>query len=291
MKIKETVWQVAIRKKEKQDEFYKSNNEFSTIPNPFAKWAADPFIFEKDNKVYIFVELFDVLKWKGDIAYCIYENGVFSAWKIIISANHHFSFPYIFEFDNKIYLMPETGSIKELALYEAIEFPDKWEKIHILCDEGNLADSVFIDDTKMLSYYNDGKKLNLALLIREKDKFVLKDIKHDINYLLRPAGKIFKINNRLIRPVQDCTHFYGEAIDFNELNLITDNILPQEKKIYRLEPSNISFRENIKYKITGVHTYNFSENYEVVDLQYERFNIIDIFKRLQFKIKKFLINN
>lgn len=286
MKIKQTVWQVAIRDKNDTCDFFKSNKVFLAIPNPFGCWAADPFIIEEDGKVYIFAELFNVLKWKADVAYCIYEKGKFSRWQTIISEAHHFSFPYIFKYNNEFYIMPETGKVNELSLYKAVEFPGKWQKVHILSQEGNFADSVFVDDDRILTYYNKEKVLNIALLLRKNDRFYLAEYKEDVNSDLRPAGKIFNMNGETIRPTQEGKRFYGEAIIFNKLSFSSNNALPKEEPIFKLEAKDISVSRKNNYKITGIHTYNFSENYEVIDFQYNRFNLLDIIKRLQLKLKK-----
>jgi len=73
----------------------------------------------------------------------------------------------------------------------------------------------------------------------------------------RGAGNIFKHEGKIIRPVQDCSKIYGGATIFKEITLEPYN----EKIINRLDPPK---------GFIGLHTYNFNDKWEVIDLKYEK---------------------
>ncbi|MEH7495888.1 glucosamine inositolphosphorylceramide transferase family protein, partial [Neobacillus niacini] len=73
----------------------------------------------------------------------------------------------------------------------------------------------------------------------------------------RPAGNIFLKDGKLIRPSQDCSYSYGYSVKFNEIVELTE-VIYSERFLYEIKPD---WSKNNK----GTHTYNFNEDYEVID--------------------------
>ena len=100
----------------------------------------------------------------------------------------------------------------------------------------------------------------------------------------RGAGSIFKINEKIIRPAQDCTESYGKGLVFQEIRIKQGKLVLEElKRIYS---------ESFKYGL-GMHTYNTYEKLAVIDvLGYKYiilgriYNIIKIFVKSIFKFSK-----
>lgn len=285
MRLSQIVWQLAIRKLPQGSILTDKKTPFIAVPNPKGMWAADPFIIEKNNKVYIFGELFSLFKWRGELGYCVYENGKFSKWSIIFADEFHYSYPYIFEKDNEIFMMPETGSVNEIAIYKAVDFPSKWEKQFVILSGEKMVDSIFISDDVVLSYKMFGNfKNHLVLLKNENNEWKkIADIVDD-QEIKRPAGKIFSYGEGFVRPAQDGRNLYGGAIKFFDCSNITDDI-NSEKEIANLQPNEIIIKNSNK-TFVGTHTYNASDNYEIVDVQYYKFSIIGLFKRFYIKLSK-----
>ena len=122
----------------------RGDTEYKVIENNSNSWVADPFIFKHKNNIYIFGEYFITEKEKGAIAYSKWNGKSFEKWKIVIEEDYHLSFPNIFEEGDEIYICPESNQSNELYLYKAIEFPDKWEKVHIICNNIKCVDTVFL---------------------------------------------------------------------------------------------------------------------------------------------------
>ena len=59
----------------------------------------------------------------------VYEiNGsTYNRIGICLEENFHLSYPYIFKFENNIYMLPETAQVNEIRLYKCIDFPMKWK--------------------------------------------------------------------------------------------------------------------------------------------------------------------
>lgn len=282
MQLKQIVWQIAIRNKPKGSILKDKETAFKAVPNPIGMWAADPFIIEKDGKIYIFAELFSLSQWKGKIGYCVFKNGKFSSWKIIFDEAPHYSYPYIFEFNDGIYMMPETGSLREIAIYKAVDFPSKWEKASIVLSGEKMVDSIFLSSDTILSYKMVGNFKNLLTYIKKQDdKWMVYQSEEDKEEIKRPGGKAFIFGRDLIRPAQDGRKIYGGSLKFFKCN-----IGETEEEIGGLLPEEIKV-EGFNKTIVGTHTYNATNNYEIIDFQYYKFSLVGLFKRTLLKLSKF----
>ena len=213
MRIKQIVWNVAIRQTPQGTILSDKKTPFIAVPNPCGMWAADPFLLEKDNKLYIFAELFSLAKWRGELGYCVYENGRFSKWRILFADDSHYSYPNVFEKDGEVYMMPETGSKSEIALYKATKFPEKWTKEETLFSGHKMVDSVFLRQDAVLSYEMFGNFKNHLVLLEKGDAgwSVIQKLIDD-KEAKRPGGKCFLHEGKMIRPGQDGSKLYGGAL-------------------------------------------------------------------------------
>ena len=290
MKFKNREYAVAVSKINQHTYDIKDIN-FKTIPNGFTYWVADPFPFEKDGKLYIFGEMYDYLSLKGSIAYTVMKEKGFTKWKKIIEEPFHLSFPNIFMYNGELYMCPEARQSGELYLYKCIDFPEKWKKDMVLIKNTNCSDTIFYKkDNKNYALTCEWNRLDdhhMNLISFEKDRifFAPKDNSKSVdNSLSRPAGKIFwdeKINKH-VAVFQNCKELYGSGLVFKEFDLNFPNY--EEKEIDRYNPSDIKC--NINRKFDGVHTFNMSENYLVIDVIWSRFNLLEKVSRIIKKIRK-----
>jgi hypothetical protein len=103
--------------------------EIKWIEPPSNRFYADPFLINKDDTAYIFFEDYSYKEEKGRISYIETRDfKTFSNVKPIIDTAFHLSYPFILEYEGKYYCIPEQYSTGEVALYEAVSFPDKWTK-------------------------------------------------------------------------------------------------------------------------------------------------------------------
>ena len=175
--------------------------------------AADPFIYNG----YLFCELMDNNKrtQKAGIIGCSPLKDKLN-FKVIINEKFHLSYPHIFEYGEKIYMIPESCSIKKLLLYECKEFPYKWKKINVLKNNFSCYDSTVFQLNKKLYLFTTEKnnKETYLFQIRKLSKIKLELEKKNILPLAyRGGGNTFRIKNELFIPIQPSeVRFYGQKL-------------------------------------------------------------------------------
>lgn len=283
MKLKFECWNVAFRRHE--EDILRNDDKFVVIPNTLRYWAADPFIVYEDNVYYIFAELYDRLLSKGKIGYCKLSNDgkLLSKWKVLIDSSTHMSFPVPIKYNGKYYLMPESSKEYELRIYSAESFPEKWIKCKTLLTNVQVADSIFVDKDTLLTYDNYSVPKKALLYKRKKDNsFICVEKEEDTELRLRPAGKTFFSNGMRIAPLQNCNGAYGKSVFFTALG---DHI-NDYKIIGELSDKTLKINDYNEV-IEGIHTYNFCNDFEVIDIKTRKFNLINFFGLLIRKIHKY----
>lgn len=289
-------WNIAIRKKEDISLWEKGGESkpFTVLPNTLRYWAADPFIISVEEKDYLFFEMFDRLKSKGLIGYRELNEKKVGKMKIAYEANHHLSFPFIFKHEGNYYIMPEYSEGKELFVLKATHFPDKWEKVENWMDGKRLVDSVLVDyeGNNYLFTQDLGTGYSseeLTLFVRSGDEWVPHRENPIVKSLAnsRLGGKTFFDKNQLIRVAQDCENGYGTQLHFNRINTLNEfNYEEELLKTISLKDINVDSKE----AFCGIHTYNFDERYEVIDLKNRNklrlYNSLNVICRGIRKLKK-----
>lgn len=289
-------WNVAIRKKYETSLWEKDGNarKFNVLPNTIRYWAADPFIIANGKKDYLFFEMFDRFKGKGLIGCREINDNKIGKMKVVYRAEHHLSFPYIFEYDNEYYMMPEYSEGEELLLLKAIDFPNKWEKVESWMSGKRVVDSVILKYENQIYLFTQELREGyssdeLLIFIYNEKKWIRHCMNPVVNSLTnsRLAGRIFQKENKLIRVAQDCKNGYGTRLHFsNILKLSETGFIEEIFKTVNVE----DIKTYSKEKFCGLHTYNFNERYEVIDLKnmskVKLGNIVNVVWKIVYKLKK-----
>lgn len=247
---------------------------FKSLPIIKFKWIADPFLFENDGKTYCFAEVASFFTGKGSIYVCCLNDNPIT-WKQIIKEKCHLSFPNVFRYGGSIYLMPESSGDYCVCLYRCISFPFEWTKLDEPLIVGKLVDTVFSPSLSLYSYSISEESYKLIMFEPIKLNNKLKERAHinDNDLSVRPAGQIFAHGGKWVFPTQICKNRYGEGPLLNYLSEGNDS--------FSLEPFAQLTTHYISKKIhphsVGMHTYNKTEKYECIDVQYERFCISGLF--------------
>ena len=279
MRLKIETWSIAYRKK-KEGLIFNDVSDFTVIDNGRKGWYADPFLFDYKGKTYLFAEFFSYDIGRGVLVYAVYddENERFSAFNEIIREDYHLSYPLVFVGnDGEIYMMPESNESNELYLYKVVDFPEKWEKHKTIAEDIKLADTT-------LFVYN-GK--NYAFSLELDDKMLLMELDDSYNLIdktllsndmsfARAGGRIFEYEGKKIFVSQDCKDDYGKAVNLIDFTL--DNKTFKHIIIKKITPEDVGLINSPK--ASGIHTYNFSDKLEVIDLKYYRNSYYRLFKRL-----------
>ncbi len=144
-----------------KDSISLSVRTFKKIIPPRDRFWADPHVLKHNDKYYIFVEEFLFKKRKGYIAVIeMDEKGECKKSVKVLEREYHLSYPFVFKWQGKIYMVPDTHDNKTIELYECSQFPYKFQF------KMNLMENISTADTTLL-YYNDKWWLFTALCENE----------------------------------------------------------------------------------------------------------------------------
>lgn len=279
-------WNVAWRKKDTGSILVDKKTVFNIINNSFLYWAADPFIFKYKNDIYIFAELYDYIHCRGSLGYCKLIENKKCRWQRIILEDYHLSYPFIWSVGEEVYIMPESGANNSIYIYRAIEFPNKWEKISTLRKNVKYGDTTpfVINNHRLAITYDVQENNNYKLVLLDLDNPDMdKIIFWDNLYSKRPAGKIFFMKNKMIRPAQNCENEYGEGLIFYKC-FFSESGDYMETELSRIYPDELNYSRKIL--LDGMHTYNSIDGYEVIDIKTRRFNIVNFLFRMLKRVSR-----
>ena len=250
---------------------------FTVIPNDSNSWAADPMVFEYNGEIFIFAELYDYKLRHGVIGYTKYNGESFDRWKTIITEDFHMSYPFVFENNGSIYMIPETSEANKLILYKAVNFPDQWAVERVIKDGVKWADTTIFKLNDCYIGYTESVagdiadyklSLNTDLQIEKIDALCGELNKN------RCGGRMFEYNDHIVRVCQDCSEKYGGALIFRFCDI--SNL--EEVQSTKITPEQLDYNSNLY--LDGIHTYSANSNIEVIDIKTRRFNFINLFYRL-----------
>ena len=253
---------------------YNKKDKFKIVENPTYGWAADPFLVDYCGEIYLFAEIFLYKSERnGVIAYRkIKRNGDMTPWTISMDKHWHLSYPNVFVNDNKLFMVPESYQLEEVALYELNKIPNEWVKIRSIVINEELCDSTFFtykDGQKyMFTFEKGGVSPNGIGWLYKINNGIATERIYLSNSLegTRCGGKVIVENDKYIRVGQNCANGYGSGLIFYEI----DSVWPcyREHEIYRIDASDIKPNVKSDRNYTGIHTYNRLGNMEVIDLKY-----------------------
>lgn len=280
----EEYWNIAFRDYTEEDSVVNATSDkkaFKLLKANKRYWYADPFLFEKDGKTYLFVEVFDNVTEVGFIGCSEYVDGHFTEPKEVLKESFHLSYPYVFEKDGKIFMMPETHEDNCIQLYEAVDFPTKWKKCKVLVSDVNAVDTVIENDLLIASIICSENDMSVDLAVfDENGNETAYSPAYTKCFDKRGAGRIFSHKGIRIRPAQSCeNNVYGGKVIFNQIEQC-DNEKYSEKLYSVITPDDVKVELN--KKPCGIHTYARTGKIEILDIKFERINL----KRLFWIIKK-----
>ena len=278
-----TIWGVAIRQADGKYLFDGNYSKFTFIKNSFRYWRADPFLFEHNGETYIFAELFDRLKGKGKIGVAKIKNGKCGKFRICLDLPWHLSYPCVFKHNNIIYMIPECARSEKITVYKSKNFPYEWEEDYVLYEGAGVDTTPIQIENHRLGFFTtlkikDNSKNNCLYYVDNDFKQAKLLIENDRT--VRSAGHIFLMGSQLVRPSQDCKNSYGGGLYFKIINDLSLEHF-KESNYRRIDVSDIK-TNNSSISFNGIHTYNKTDNYEIIDLSY------DVGKSIQLILKKIL---
>lgn len=90
-------------------------------------FMADPFGLWRDGLLYVFAETYDYRSAKGEIEVLVLDAELqVQARRTVLAEPWHLSYPYVFEADGAVWMLPEGYKSGRTTLYRCVEFPWKW---------------------------------------------------------------------------------------------------------------------------------------------------------------------
>ena len=235
------------------------------IKNPPNRFFADPFVIEKNGRTICYVEDYYYKQRKGCItAIELLNKNKYKILGTVIKESFHMSFPFIFEYQKELYMIPETGEANSIRLYKCVDFPLKWKYQKNILNNVNALDSmIFLHKQKWWLLFNvDGASLLYAFYSDNplSDNWT----PHKLNPLIFDStiarnGGILNINgDSPIRVRQKQTfNFYGKSLTLSKIVNLTPSSF-SEKNIGQILPD---FFKNIN----GCHHIHSNEKFTVYD--------------------------
>lgn len=218
---------------------------------------ADPFLFVHNERLFLFYETADYKLGRGVIT--MVSTTDLKKWtrpKVVLQEPFHLSYPFVFEKDGVIYMMPESGAGKQISLYRATDNSLTHFEPYKTLLEGRYLDSVLLKhDSKYFLFTSDEPEYRqyvLHLFVSNNlegpyTKHPLSPICFDTEYS-RSGGRIIDIEGKLCRISQDCSKDYGDNVSLVSIDRLTSTEY-EESIFYR----NLFNRKSNPFKNGGHH--------------------------------------
>lgn len=252
---------------------------------------ADPFLFVMDGTLYLFYE--HLTRWFGKGRICMRKTSDLITWseeKDVLVEPFHLSFPYVFEDDGKVYMLPETGGDKSITLYEALDKTlTKWQKVSKLMEGGEpWYDSVIHKkDGKYYLFTGHDNDVQQVQHLFVADSLTGPYTEHPSSPICegrdraRNAGSIIKNDNELYRPVQVCMNGYGEQTSVMKIETLS----PAEYK-ETLFKKDIIDTQTPSYRMGG-HQWNpvefMGKRIVATDYREKNYNVVELMRMAKRK--------
>lgn len=249
----------------------RGRDDFAYEPARSVRLRADPLLFEREGRVFLFVEDLDYADNKGRIVVAELKDDALK-FELAIEEPHHLSYPFVFEHKGQIYMMPECVGARRQVIYRATDFPTQWTQYADLFEGRATCDATIVAHdgrfwmfcTQPAAFGSSWDELSIyhsESPLGPWTAHALNPVKSDARGA-RPGGRMRVSHGRLYRPAQDCSAGYGSKLAWYEVTQLTPDTFT-EVRIETWEPTNCG-------DFTGLHTYDRAGEWEAIDLKMDR---------------------
>lgn len=213
--------------------------------------VADPFAIRRGDGWYLFYEALMQGTSIATIA-CSFSQDL-TAWNhlgVVLRAEHHLSYPFVFEYDGHVYMMPESKSVRRVDLYRATEFPFQWKFEKTLL-RGPLMDASMVRYGGRFWIFVGWRSYWLKIFYADSPlgnwrSHLLPVARRYDKSSTRPGGRPIVLDNSLIRFSQDNTKYYGHQLRAWKITTLNRLWFRQQPLIDRpiLQPSGSGWNAN-----------------------------------------------
>jgi hypothetical protein len=243
---------------------------WSILPDDGQRYYADPFAMVRDGQTHLFVEEYPYATRRGLISHAVISpDGTVGAPRPVLETGCHLSYPFIFEREGQVFMIPETCAERRIALYRAERFPDRWTLDTVLVDGIDASDATLVEHAGrfwVFAALSDGGGSSWdALALFYADNLRGPWRAHPRNPVLidasaaRPGGAIVPFNGHLRRVAQDCSSIYGSGMTICQIDALDPENYRQSVLARLAPPTFLGER--------AAHTLNRCDGFEVIDFQ------------------------
>lgn len=233
-----------------------------------SRFLADPCALRHRGVDHVFMEEYPFNLRRGVISWSyLRPDGTLSQPERVLERPYHLSYPFVFEHDGEMWMIPESAANGTVDIYRSKDFPRGWEHAGTLLEGVNAVDATL---------HHDGQRWWMFASIGEQGSYAWDELflymadqptgpwrAHPKNPVksdaasARPAGRLFRRGTMLLRPAQDCSRVYGGAVTLCAVDVLTETNY-EEHAIETIPPSWIPGAE-------ALHTLSASPGLEVID--------------------------
>jgi hypothetical protein len=258
-------WSLAYRFRTSVDDPNNSFYRFNYLIPTTDRFWADPFPVKFEEKYFVFFEEFIYKEDKAHISVVELSKSGAGESSPVLKRDYHLSYPFIFQWKDRYFMIPETAENRTVELYGCSSFPHDW-KMETVLFEGEaardatlieleglwwmfvaIADTEFSDELHL--YYSPSP---LGPWKPHKRNPVKSDVRNS-----RPAGRLFYWKGDLYRPAQDSSRRYGYGMRINKVLRLSPTEFVEEEVSHVLP----QWRKDLR----GTHTLNMCEDLTVID--------------------------
>jgi hypothetical protein len=266
LKIQRDHWFLAVALKVAPGQ--KLAGKVAALHPPRGRLWADPMIMRSEGHAFMFFEDYDYSLRRGHISVIeIDDSGRVGVPRTVLQADHHLSYPFVFEWQGAHYMVPETASVNAVRLYRAAEFPTRWEYVQDLLSGIRAVDSTLWEHDGLWYLFTGVSETGGSswdeLFLFVADTPMGPWAPHPMNPIVsdvrsaRPGGALFRRDGVLYRPAQNSDKTYGRSLAVMEVTELTPDQYA-ERLAYRIEPDWLP-------NIYGCHTITMADDLMVLD--------------------------
>lgn len=211
------------------------------LPPPDRFWA-DPFLWTRDGVTHVFVEELPRATGVGRISVLTLDAALQPTGPAqpVLDEPRHLSYPFLFEFDGNLYMVPESAASRRVDLYRCEVFPHRWRFEHSLITDLSAADATLFPHAGrwwlLCAARHRGTRMNASLFAFHADHPLSRDWRpHAGNPLrvdragARPGGRVLvAADGGLLRPAQDCVRRYGHGLRLHRIEALTPDAFTEQ---------------------------------------------------------------
>jgi hypothetical protein len=268
--VSQNEWFVAYRRRSPGAPPPTDLHGFTPIEAPRGHFYADPFVVATPSGHRLFLEDYARTRRLGSIAQLRLDDERRGPWPAttVLERPFHLSYPFVMRTpEGSLLLIPESGDHRQTTTYRSTTDGSAWEP------SASILSGIQAYDPTVLEH---GGRFWLFVAVAVPGGSPWDELclyygpspagpwtAHPANPVVsdvrsaRPAGRVFALDGRLIRPAQDCSGAYGRRVVLQEIVRL-DEWRYEERPWSAIEPTGLR-------GVRRTHCYTFDGSYEVVD--------------------------